>query len=150
MQVMSGGEYKDEANQNLYTTVSTPAPRGCIYDSKGTALVSNRTGQTVLADPDVVDDNDVVRRLSAVLGLPVSIVRQRINDASAGAQSQRVVASDVRLRDVAFISEHADAFQGVTVQGAPCATTPTAPFALMRSATPALLRRKPEDRGRRS
>lgn len=116
MQVMSGGEYKDEANQNLYTTVSTPAPRGCIYDSKGTALVSNRTSQTVLADPDVVDDNDVVRRLSAVLGLPVNIVRQRINDASAGAQSQRVVASDVRLRDVAFISEHADAFQGVTVQ----------------------------------
>ena len=32
------------------------------------------------------------------------------------AQSQRVVASDVRLRDVAFISEHADAFAGVTVQ----------------------------------
>ena len=116
LQVMSGSEYSDEANANLYTTVTTPAPRGCVYDSTGVALVTNRASQTVLADPDVSDDNDVVRRLSAVLGVPANIVRQRINDSTAGAQSQRVVASDVRLRDVAFISEHADAFPGVSVE----------------------------------
>lgn len=116
MQVMSSEEYATDAESNLYTTVSTPAPRGCIYDAAGVALVTNCASQTVLADPDVVDDNDVVRRLSAVLGLPVSIVRKRINDTTAGAQSQRVVASDVRLRDVAFISEHADAFPGVSVE----------------------------------
>ena len=44
------------------------------------------------------------------------MVRQRIQDATAGAQSQRVVSSDSRLRDVAFISEHAEAFPGVTIQ----------------------------------
>lgn len=116
MQVMSGAEYSDEAESNLYTTVSTPAPRGCVYDATGIALVSNRASQTVLADPDVADDNDVVRRLSAVLGVPVNIVRQRINNTASGAQSQRVVADDVRLRDVAFISEHADAFPGVSIE----------------------------------
>ncbi|MDO4290564.1 MAG: penicillin-binding protein 2, partial [Eggerthellaceae bacterium] len=116
MQVMSGSEYARDAESNLFTTVSTPAPRGCIYDTAGRALVTNRASQTVLADPDVVDDNDVVRRLSAVLGVPVNVVRNRINDTTAGAQSQRVVASDVRFRDVAFISEHADAFPGVSVE----------------------------------
>lgn len=116
MQVMSGAEYSDEAESNLYTTVSTPAPRGCVYDATGIALVSNRASQTVLADPDVADNNDVVRRLSAVLGVPVNIVRQRINNTASGAQSQRVVADDVRLRDVAFISEHADAFPGVSIE----------------------------------
>ena len=55
-------------------------------------------------------------RLSALLGVPYHVVRQRIQDATAGAQSQRVVASDVRLRDAAFISEHSDAFPGVAVQ----------------------------------
>lgn len=116
MQVMSGKQYASDAEENLYATVSTPAPRGCVYDATGVALVTNRACQTVLADPDVIDDNDVVRRLSAVLGLPANIVRQRIGDTTAGAQSQRVVADDVRLRDVAFISEHADAFPGVTVE----------------------------------
>ena len=49
--------------------MKTPAPRGCIYDN-GEALVVNRPSQTVVADPEVADNRDVVRRLSTVLGLP--------------------------------------------------------------------------------
>ena len=116
MQVLASGEYKDVALQNKYTTVATPAPRGLIYDSDGVMLVGNRTALTVLADAEVADDHDVVQRLSAVLGIPYNVVRMRIQDQSSGAQSQRVVASDVRQRDVAFIAEHSDAFTGVTVQ----------------------------------
>lgn len=116
MQVLNSDQYESEANANAYTTVSTPAPRGLICDSQGTVLVGNRSSMTVLADPDVSDDADVVGRLSTVLGVPRAVVRQRIQDSSTGAQSQRVVASDVRLRDVAFIAEHADAFAGVEVQ----------------------------------
>ena len=70
----------------------------------------------MLAEPDVIDSTDTIKRLSTVLGIPEGIVRQRINDASSGAQSQRVVASDVTLRDVAFISEHSDAFAGVSIE----------------------------------
>ncbi|HIS39662.1 MAG TPA: penicillin-binding protein 2 [Candidatus Aphodovivens avistercoris] len=116
MQVLSGGSYAREAAENMYATVATPAPRGIIYDADGLALVTNRSSLTVLADPDVADDRDVLLRLSAVLGVPYNVVRQRIQDASSGAQSQRVVASDARLRDVAFISEHVEAFPGVSVQ----------------------------------
>lgn len=116
LQVIGGEEYRREAEENLYTTVSTPAPRGVIYDSEGTALVTNRQVQTVLADADVAKDPDVLLRLSALLGIPYDVVRARCLDSSSGAQSQRVVASDVRLRDIAFLSEHRDAFPGVTTQ----------------------------------
>ncbi len=116
MQVLSSGQYKSEALQNKYTTVATPAPRGLIYDSDGLLLVGNRTVLTVLADAEVADDHDVVQRLSAVLGIPYNVVRMRIQDQSSGAQSQRVIASDVRQRDIAFIAEHSDAFAGVTIQ----------------------------------
>ncbi len=116
MQVMSGDEYTKKANENLYTTVSTTAPRGCIYDAAGIPLVKNRTSLTVVADAEVAKDRTVIQRLSALLGIPHNIVRQRIQDSSSGAQSQRVVASDVKLRDVAFLSEHIDAFPGVTTQ----------------------------------
>lgn len=116
LQALSSGQYKSEARQNKYATVATPAPRGYIYDARGTALVTNRTTLTVLADAQVADDHDVVQRLSSVLGIPYGVVRMRIRDASSGAQSQRVVAEDASLRDVAFIAEHSDAFTGVTVQ----------------------------------
>lgn len=116
MQVLSSEEYRKKAESNLYTTVSTPAPRGCIYDADGVPLVRNRTSLTVLADSEAADDRNTVQRLSAVLGIPHNIVRQRIQDASSGAQSQRVVASDVSLRNIAFITEHSDAFPGVTTE----------------------------------
>lgn len=116
MQVLSSSQYQTEAIQNKYTTVATPAPRGLIYDSKGVLLVNNRTTLTVLAEASVADNHDVVQRLSTVLGIPFNIVRSRIQDQASGAQSQRVVCADATQRDVAFIAEHSDAFEGVTVQ----------------------------------
>ena len=116
MQVLQSDEYSSQASQNLYSTVYTPAPRGVIYDCDGLALVSNRSNYTVLASSDVASDYDTVRRLSALLGIPFQVVRQRILDSTSGAQSMRVVASDVTLRNIAFISEHASAFPNVTCE----------------------------------
>lgn len=116
MQILSSETYRKQADENQYATVYTPAPRGLIYDADGVELVRNRSSLTVLADGEVADDHDVLQRLSTVLGVPYNVVRQRVQDTSAGAQSQRVVASDARLRDIAFIAEHSDAFSNVTVQ----------------------------------
>ncbi|MEG0759728.1 MAG: penicillin-binding protein 2, partial [Raoultibacter sp.] len=116
LQVLSNEELLEEAEQNQYTTVLTPAPRGYIYDADGVELVRNRTSLAVLANAEVADNRTVVQRLSVVLGIPHNIVRKRIQDATTGAQSQRVVASDVDLRNIAFISEHKSAFPGVTTQ----------------------------------
>lgn len=116
LQVLSSASYQREAESNLYTTVTTPAPRGVIYDRDGVPLVTNRQVLTVLADADVANNSNVILRLSALLGIPYDVVRARILDSSTGAQSQRVVAKDIRLRDAAFIGEHRDAFPGVTTQ----------------------------------
>lgn len=116
LQILSSAQYREEATENLYTTVKTPAPRGVIYDADGIALVDNRQVQTILADAEVANNPDVLLRLSALLGLPYDVVRNRVLDSSSGAQSQRVVASDVTLRETSFITEHIDAFPGVTTQ----------------------------------
>lgn len=116
MQVLSSEEYIAQAQRNSYTTVSKSAPRGLIYDYSGVALVKNRSSMTVLADAEVANDRVVIQRLSALLGIPHNIVKQRIMDSSSGAQSQRVVASDVALRDVAFIAENSMAFPGITTE----------------------------------
>ncbi len=116
VQVLSGSDYQRQAEKNLYTTVATPAPRGVVYDAQGIALITNRQVQTVLADSDVADNPNVMLRLSAVLGIPYNVVRNRILDLTSGAQSQRVVASDVSLRSIAYINEHIDSFPGVVTQ----------------------------------
>lgn len=116
MQIMQQAEFASKAQQNLYTTVYKPAPRGQIYEFGGEALVKNRSSYTVLATAEVADNRDVVTRLAAILGIPAPVVRQRIQNASSGAQNTRVVATDASLRNLAFISEHADAFPGVSCE----------------------------------
>lgn len=116
MQLLRSDSYASEAENNLYTSVSTPASRGRIYDRNEIELVKNRACQTVLADADAANDPGLLKRLSAVLGIPVGVLRQRVRDESFGAQSQRIVTSEAKLRDVAFISEHAEAFPGIAVE----------------------------------
>ena len=116
MQILGAQEYGRKAEENLYTTVYTPAPRGVIYDASGIPLVKNRSSHTVLASPDVAQDHDVIMRLSALLGIPYEVVRQRIMDASSGAQNNRVVTTDASRRNLAFIIEHSGAFKGVTTE----------------------------------
>ena len=116
MQVMQQAEFARKAQQNLYTTVYKPAPRGQVYEFGGEALIKNRSAYTVLAEAEVAANRDVVTRLSALLGIPAPVVRQRILNASSGAQNTRVVASDASLRNLAYIGEHADAFPGVSCE----------------------------------
>lgn len=115
LQVLHSSQYQQQAASNLYTTVKTPAPRGVVYDTEGIALIANRQVETVLADAEVANNHDVLVRLSGLLGLPYDVVKNRILDTSSGAQSQRVVASEVSLRNAAFIAEHIDAFPGVSL-----------------------------------
>ena len=115
MQIVNEAKYEELSSSNTYTSVYSAAPRGIIYDRKGVELVRNRTSLTVVADSDVADDMDVVVRLSTLLGVPRNVIRFRIQDSRLGSQIAHVVASDVRLRDLAYIAEHADAFPGVSV-----------------------------------
>lgn len=116
MQVLQSSQYATKAEENLYTTVYTPAPRGIIYDYSGIPLVKNNTTYAVLASPDVAGNHDVVMRLSALLGIPFEVVRQRVASTASGAQNDRVVTTDANRRNISFISEHASAFPGVTCE----------------------------------
>ena len=116
MQLLSGDKFTKLSSANATTSIKTPAPRGNIFDTNGHVLVKNRSSLTVLAEGDVGSNHDVVSRLSVVLGLPYNVVRNRILDQSSGAQSRRVVASDVTKKQAAYISEHGPAFDGVTIE----------------------------------
>lgn len=116
MQVLSGDKFKQMANANATISIKTPAPRGNIFDTTGKVLVKNRTCLTVVAEGDVGSDHNIVSRLSVVLGLPYEVVRNRILDQSLGAQSRRVIASDITKKQAAYISEHGSAFSGVSIE----------------------------------
>lgn len=116
MQLISKDDYTSQAESNRTRRISLPAKRGRILDRNGNELVGNRPSLTVVAKPSVADESIEVQLLGNIIGMPPSAVRRRIQDQSAGAQSDRVVASDVPRRVVAYIGEHSDAFSDIEVE----------------------------------
>lgn len=116
LQIVTRDDLQSAAERNKYKTISTPAPRGLIYDADGVVLVNNRAVSVVLADASVLKSADIVKRLSVVLGIPLAVVRRRIADTSTGAQGKRVVASDISFPQEAYIREHIDAFGGISIE----------------------------------
>ena len=115
MQLFNQTSYEKAANDNQFKTVNTPAARGLVSDRCGRTLAYSENVQAVVAEKDVSDDTDVMRRLSAILGIPYGIVRKRILDSSSGAQSRRVVSDEASERDIAWVLEHKDGLPGVFV-----------------------------------
>lgn len=116
MQVLSSSSYTEQAETNRRRTITLPAPRGRILDRNGRVLVGNRPSLVVTALPSVLEDDVELRLLSNVLGIPEPCVRLKIADASAGAQSPRVVSVDVSRRVVAYINAHPSLFPGVAIE----------------------------------
>ncbi len=116
MQVLNGTAYASQAEQNRVREITTPAPRGRILDRNGVELVTNRATLAVLVAPSARDDKEMLNRLSALLDVPVTELMERITSVKEAALAPRVVAIDVPMAAVAYISEHAGDFEGVEVR----------------------------------
>ncbi len=116
MQLVSGDEYIELAEQNRTRKISLAAKRGRILDRNGVEFVGNRPSLTVISKPEVANNAIEVQLLGNLIGMPAAAVRRNMQDQTEGAQSDRTVARDVSRRVVAYIGEHPNLFEGVTVE----------------------------------
>ncbi|MCF0231481.1 MAG: hypothetical protein HUJ63_04265 [Enterococcus sp.] len=89
-QVFNWSKYEKQSDDNMFTTISTPAPRGKIFDCNGIELANSQNDIYVMAKSETINNRDVMLRLSAVLGIPLNIVRQRLLDTAAGSKNDRI------------------------------------------------------------
>lgn len=78
LQVLQHQRYLNAAEENRITRVNDPAPRGVIYDRRGTLLARNLPAFTVTITPAFLPDNtsrvqEIVRRLSELLQMPITV-----------------------------------------------------------------------------
>ncbi len=116
MQVLSGPVYAAQAERNRVREITLIAPRGRILDRHGRELVTNRPTYAVLAPSQAADDDEMLVRLSTLLDTSVPELKERLRSRKEAALAPRVIAIDVPLETVAYLSEHAESFPGVEVQ----------------------------------
>ena len=122
LQVLSGDQYRAEANNNRVRNITVQAPRGRIVDRNGRVLVDNRIAFAVTLSPDKIPKDrhgkkKLYSRLADVLNM-----RQREIDREVTEQlkllpfSPATVKSDVEPAEYAYLLENANRFPGVEVE----------------------------------
>lgn len=119
MQIISGESFAAQSENNRIREVTIPAARGRIFDAKGRPLVVNRPTLAVTVAPAAAKDKAMLARLSTLLNMTVADIGRHMASTKLQALQPRVIAIDVPLKAVSYISEHADLFPGVAVQTIP-------------------------------
>jgi penicillin-binding protein 2 len=117
LQVLASPEFERVAETNRIRFVTEEAPRGRILDRHGRVLVDNRVVNVVTVSRALVGDDeqrdDVLRRLSALLNVPISDLNERVADKRFSPYKPIPVAEDVDKSVLVYVQEHQDDFPGV-------------------------------------
>jgi penicillin-binding protein 2 len=76
LQILQGEEYATRADDNRFTSITVPAPRGVIYDRNGSILVRNIPSFNVVITPAFLPDSEaeveqIYQFLSELTGVPI-------------------------------------------------------------------------------
>lgn len=126
LQVLAAEQYRHQAAANAVRLVDLPARRGRILDAHGRVLVGNRPSLVVTMNRQVAGSRteEVLARLSELLGVPASELGARLDDPRYYSFSPVPLATDVPRRVYFYLAEHADEFPGVEVTERPVRTYP--------------------------
>jgi penicillin-binding protein 2 len=115
LQVLAAPQYQTIAQNSHIRFVEQEAPRGRILDRRGRVLVDNRVSNVVELNRALVTDRDqVLARLSALLGKPVADLQKRLTDPRFSPYKPIPLAEDVPKATVVYVREHQELFPGVT------------------------------------
>lgn len=118
LQITNGRTYAAKAEANSTVIVSTPAPRGLIYDREGRVLATNVASYTVKITPADLpyDQRDVMAtRLGVLLGMQPSDILATIDSATGSRFDPVTIKQDVAKDTADIVSESAAQLPGVEV-----------------------------------
>jgi len=121
LQLLRGSRYRALSAENRLRIIRRYAPRGMILDRAGRVLATNRLRFDVAVVPERVDRAQrpaVAERLARILGVPASLVTQRMA-APHPPFEPVVIAADVGREAVARVGESALLLPGVEIVSRP-------------------------------
>ena len=118
LQVLSGDEYLNAAQNNQLRLVRVEAPRGPILDRQGRVIVSNVAGTAVrLWIGDIPQDGrqELIGRLAQVLKVPVRALAREVEEGLGDPLTPITVKTSVGEEQVNYLYEHQAEFPGVEI-----------------------------------
>jgi len=118
LQVLSGDEYLNAAQNNQLRLVRVEAPRGPIVDRQGRAIVSNVAGTAVrlwIGDMPQEGRHELVQRLAQVLNVPARALAREVDEGREDPLTPITVKTSVGEEQAYYLYEHQAEFPGVEI-----------------------------------
>ncbi|MGH3065781.1 MAG: penicillin-binding protein 2 [Gaiellaceae bacterium] len=118
LQVLSGDEHLNAAQNNQLRLVRVEAPRGPILDRRGRIVVSNVAGTAVqlwVGDMPREGRYGLVQRLAAVLDVPPKALAREVDERRGDPLTPITVRTSVGEDQVNYLYEHRAEFPGVKI-----------------------------------
>ncbi len=118
LQVLSGDEYLNAAQNNQLRLVRIEAPRGPILDRHGRVVVSNIAGTAVrlwVGDMPKWGRHQLVERLAAVLDVSPRALSREVDERREDPLTPVIVKTSVGEAQVDYLLEHQAEFPGVEI-----------------------------------
>src|SRR4051794_11797747 len=120
LQVLSGGSYREAAQNNQLRTLRLEAPRGPIVDRNGRVIVTNTAGNAVEIWPADLPKTwpkarDELRQLGRVVGVPARELWRRISARKGDRLTPILVKASIHPDAVRYLLERQSEFPGVRI-----------------------------------
>ena len=121
LQVISGAQYLESAQNNQVRTFRVPANRGPLVDRDGEVLVSNRPGTRVQVWPAALAELPqdqraaMIAELAELLDLKPREIREKVAKYRDDPLTAVTIKDGVRSEKVVYLLEHQARFPGVQV-----------------------------------
>jgi penicillin-binding protein 2 len=119
-QVVMAPELIERAEATRTMTVSKMAPRGLIFDRRGTPVASVRPQIVITAKPDVVKDHpEVLAKVAGVLGVPLHKLERKYKEAKWRPYLDSPIYVGATIEAGTRIAESIEQFPGIGVETLP-------------------------------
>ena len=118
LQVLTGDEHLNAAQNNQLRLVRVEAPRGPILDRRGRVVVSNMAGTAIqlwVGDMPKEGRYELVQRLARVLNVPPKTLAREVDDRRLDPLTPITVKTSVGEEQVDYLYEHQAEFPGVEI-----------------------------------
>ncbi len=123
LQVLSGDDFREQANDNRVREVRVQAPRGNILDRDGKVLVANKTQLALYVQPRDLPKEGTDERRELMRGLepitedtPAEMEAEIARVREESPTSPVILAQGLGAGKIFFLRENRDRFRGVTVE----------------------------------
>jgi penicillin-binding protein 2 len=118
LQVLSGSQHLQAAENNQLRTERIEAARGPIRDWRGRVVVDNAGATAIRVRPSDLPDNGAygeLRRLAQILRVPLGDITKQIEEHKGAPGTPVTVKQDASEAEVSFLRERKAEFPGVVV-----------------------------------